>query len=72
MQRILDKRNEDNQIETKYIPDYRTVIPNFKIKDYLIHPPLIYSSKEELVYKLSLNKIKIDKMKHEGVVTKYL
>jgi hypothetical protein len=46
------------------------VIPNFKAKEYLLNPPRVFGSRDEVVYKLSLNKVGINKIKHEGVVTK--
>jgi hypothetical protein len=66
----LEQRDEENQIESKYIPDYRTIVPNHSRKEYLLYPPRIFARKEEQVFKLSFNKVKIDKMKHEGVVTR--
>ena len=72
IQKILEKRNEANEIDSKHVTQYRTIEPNFKIRDFLIDPPKLYGSKDEMVYKLSASKIKVDKAKHQSVVTKYI
>jgi hypothetical protein len=53
----------------KLIPSHKPIVPDYQMKDYITNPPTIYGSKEEIVYKLSLTNAKVDKNKHDSVVT---